>query len=364
MNNSEFTTLLRKMKNAPEFGGWVQDEQVKAGWSRIARELGFEEKPQKWSYHWKDYAEYVGHLMQAHVLRPVSVGLSAFLVIFGGWVVTVNASFDSVPGDILYPVKLVTEKMQITFAASSEQRARLHAEFAGRRLEEVVVITNSDREGKPALVETAMEGFKSELAFANDELESVQSSSPSAAVSLAVVLDHKTEEYEAVISQSESEIPEETKASVAEALVAVEETNQQAIDTLVQSHEATQEVETEEHLQQNFQQQYQDLKNRIALNIGRLSVIRGRLETAGNLTIDYATRIEEARVTLVGHDDSLADAEDMLAAGGYRRAFELLQEVEANISASEQIIVELEIEISTALAASAATEAPITTPEF
>src|SRR5690349_10227649 len=186
------------MKDAPEFGG---DFDAKRSWKTFALKNGFstEEKPAHYTF--ADYVDYVGHVLGQHILRPVSIGASVFVLIFGSWVATVNASFDSVPGDVLYPVKLVTERMQLTFASSTQQRARLHTEFAGRRLQEVVEISNSDREGKVILVQAAMDGFKQELASAGEELTSLQTNDPVVATEFAVVLDQKTDEYEALLSQ-------------------------------------------------------------------------------------------------------------------------------------------------------------------
>lgn len=350
MTNQELTQLLRRMKDAPEFGGGFD---VKRSWKTFASKNGFSagacDAPSS-RYTFADYAGYVGHVLGQHVLRPVSVTVSAFLIIFGSWVATVNASFDSVPGDILYPVKLVTERMQLTFASSTQQRARLHAEFASRRLQEVVEISNSDRQGKTVLVQAAVDGFKQELVSAGEELSSLQSNAPSDATQLAIDLDHKTDEYEALLSQSGPAIGDESQVAVDEALVAVQQSNSQAIDSLVTSNETTEEPVTTEHLQQNFQQQYQDIKLRIATNTGRLSIIAAALPNISGDTSAFEERIETAQTALAGHDAALNEAMDTLAAGGYRRAFEILDQIDGEIVGSEQIITQIEIEISTALA--------------
>ena len=355
MTDQEFNNLLTSIKNAPEAGG---EFDVQEGWRKFAVRYGFDPDPKPAKYTLGDYLQFASYQFQHAVLRPASLALSVFVVVFGGWVATVNASFDSVPGDILYPVKLATERMQLTFAGSSQQRARLHTEFAGRRLDEMVEISNSDRSDKEGLVIAAVESFKAELASANNELTSAQNASPDAAADIAMVLDRKTEEFESVIAQSEPVVPEGSQETVAQALVVVEETNAQAIDSLVQTHETSQTTQTGEHLQQSFQQTYDSLKDRIALNLGRLSVIGTVLESVSLPGNDYALRIEEARLALIGHDRALSDAQDSLAAGGFRRAFELLEGVETEVASSEAIIVQLEIDISTAIALSQ----PITEP--
>jgi len=67
----------------------------------------------------------------------VSMGIIAVLtVIFCGGCVFA-ASSGSVPGDILYPVKLAFEDIQLAFTFSDTGKADLHAELASRRVTEM-----------------------------------------------------------------------------------------------------------------------------------------------------------------------------------------------------------------------------------
>jgi hypothetical protein len=365
MNQSELKHLLQRVKDAPEFGGGVDASYAEKSWARLSAELGFDVQSTQRSYGFREYADYVWHLLGQHVMRPVSIGLSVFAVMFGGWVATVNASFDSVPGDILYPVKLATERVQITLAGTSERRAKLHAEFASRRLQEVVEINNSDRDGKEVLVQAAVDGFKQELNSANEQLVALQTSSPETVVDVAVTLEQKSEEYQAVLSQTDTAQSTET---ISEALVAAEEINTQAIESLLTTQETAQQTDQQttssEHLKQNFQEQYLDIRLRIALNLGRIEVVKTALANAGITDASYQDQIKEAQDDLQGHDDEFRNAMDFLAAGGYRRAFEILNEVEAAVKSSEEIITGLEITISTTPPApETQVQAPAPSPE-
>jgi len=69
-----------------------------------------------------------------------------FVLVAGGS--TAAAASNSLPGEILYPVKLATERVQFAFTFSEEGTARLHAKFAGRRAEELARLAeagNTDR---------------------------------------------------------------------------------------------------------------------------------------------------------------------------------------------------------------------------
>lgn len=338
MTNNELIAMLRKHKDAPELGGVASVSHDDAAWARLSREIGSDAKLERASYSMVDYLQYVNYQFSHVLLKPMSVGFSAVLLIFGSWVATVNASFDSVPGDVLYPVKLATERAQISISTSGEQRAKLHAEFAGRRLDEVNAITSSDAEGKDEKVQIAVDGFKKEIASVNDELMNVQVSNPEQAGALAIIVDQKTDEYEATIVQSEP---------AAAALESAKESNALAVDAIVKSSEASEQPRTSESLQQNFQAEVSSLNSRIALSLGRLSVIEGALAKKTSVDPSYAERIKEARAGVNAHGDEIQKASSVLAAGGYRKTFELLAGIDADVAHSEELITELEIDITT-----------------
>ncbi|MFB6225748.1 MAG: DUF5667 domain-containing protein [Candidatus Paceibacteria bacterium] len=79
-----------------------------------------------------------------------------FFIVFaaiGGWSVTVQASYSSVPGDTLYNVKLAAEQAKLTMAkvvGSEADEAELYSEFAARRAQEAKKIIKNKQEPKQA----------------------------------------------------------------------------------------------------------------------------------------------------------------------------------------------------------------------
>jgi hypothetical protein len=69
------------------------------------------------------------------MLAWVFSGAFALLVVLFG-VATISAG--SLPGDLLYPVKLVTEKVKFLLTFDSEKKAELRLTFSDRRLEEMI----------------------------------------------------------------------------------------------------------------------------------------------------------------------------------------------------------------------------------
>ncbi|MBI2099201.1 hypothetical protein HYT45_02160 [Candidatus Uhrbacteria bacterium] len=76
--------------------------------------------------------------------RVASVIVLVGGIVFGSSVTTVSASLNSVPGDLLYPLKRITEEAQVRLTSNAEAKAELHIEFAGRRVQEVSKITDSN----------------------------------------------------------------------------------------------------------------------------------------------------------------------------------------------------------------------------
>lgn len=70
------------------------------------------------------------------------VAVLALLLSGGG---TVAASSDSLPGDLLYPVKTATEKVQTFFTFGKDARASRYIQVAERRLRELELLSEKDR---------------------------------------------------------------------------------------------------------------------------------------------------------------------------------------------------------------------------
>jgi hypothetical protein len=342
------------MKDAPEFGGdfVVDEERLDRVWVKIATDLGFENTaPLKEPFvmTWRDYRDYYVYQFRHAMLKPMSTALAGTALVLGGWIATVNASFASVPGDVLYPVKLVTERVQLAVTTSTQQRAQLHVEFATRRLQEVTKITQSSRENKDTLVKTAIEGFRQEIASVNAQLTEVRQTSPESAAAIAAIVDRKTSEYQQAFLDTASDTPETAKEDVAAAQEEAEQAGTQAVEALVESHEETQQETTSKSLKYSFRETYSELQTRITLSLGRLEVIEQVIpRTPTEAQPGYMARLVEARAAAATHDSTLSTSMQIMAAGGYRSAFDLLAEVEAAVSHSEAIITELEIDISTA----------------
>jgi len=348
VNNREVVKLIKNLKDDPAFGG---DFDFKKSWNKFADQYGFEKDYSDFKLTWHDYFNYFTHISSKTILRPAGAVLSAFIIIFGSWIATVNASFGSVPGDLLYPVKLVSERMQITLAATDEQKARLHTEFAGRRLKEVMEIAATPQVGNEVRMQAAVDGFKQEVASANVAVESMAANSSQNADSVAIMVDQQVESYMTTLAEAqESSVSDSQGETLAEAQVTVSETDASLTETLVTSHEENQAESTGTYLQASFQK---DLKNIDAEKIvleGRMDRIKnlislGKISTAN--VAQYQTNIQTITGQLKSFEDNLVEARNLFAAGGWRRVQEIVTDLKNKLSVADELVASMEIQIST-----------------
>jgi len=89
-------------------------------------------------------------VLRVFFLKPAYAGVMAILVIFGLF----GFSQNSLPGDLLYPVKKIAEKGQTLFV-SGKAREQISLELAQKRLEELTKIVEANQAKKlaPAIKE-------------------------------------------------------------------------------------------------------------------------------------------------------------------------------------------------------------------
>jgi len=98
--------------------------------------------------------------------RVVLVIAAAILTVGLLGTAAVAASASSLPGDILYPVKRAVEKVELSIHRDPSSRARLHLEYAQRRLAELSALLAERRIGQTVDVGAEMSAYRDEIAAA------------------------------------------------------------------------------------------------------------------------------------------------------------------------------------------------------
>ena len=207
----------------------------------------------------------------------------------------------SPPGDRLYPAKLGLERAQLALARSASDRAKLQVEFTGRRLEEMVELAFSNRIDRTQEVQKAMTRFKDNVSTIKQELTEVPQSTE-----LAKAVGRKVEAYKtSVAAVNTPEVSEEVSNQAQEVQEIINDTQEQAVEVIITTHETVQDEDTVRELTLSFDQEVANLKSEYLA-----------LDTASQKLIDF--------------EEKLALANELKTNGLWRRAFQVLKEVQLN----------------------------------
>lgn len=142
----------------------------------------------------------------AYVLRP-SIAFSLVLaVVFGSFIFSVSASRESLPGDALYPLKIAAERARVTLTPTNKSKAKLQAEFAGRRLQEAVqAAASKSGDKKAATIKIALDSFRKQIESLKADLIRLQKQGQSEKVlEIIKIIDKTISEYKNILK----DIPE------------------------------------------------------------------------------------------------------------------------------------------------------------
>lgn len=195
--------------------------------------------------------------------RAVSIMLLVLGVVFGGSITTVSASLNSVPGDLLYPLKRMTEEAQVALASGQDVKAELHVEFAGRRVQEVAKINEASKVDSAERIAAAVEGFKQEIETANEYLNNLNSE-PEKVVAVAKIIDAKSEVHQQILNDvSKKVIDSETLGMVQEAQAVAEDASVKAVEVLVVSHTTASSTISTQELKDTVENKINDIERRV-----------------------------------------------------------------------------------------------------
>lgn len=346
---------LKSLSHDSRFGGMDQTAKT-ASWARIAEAIGAETKSVAvaTTVGGIDF-EYLKWNFSQHISRPALAGAFSVVMVAGGWMTTVNAA-NSLPGDTLYSVKMITEKTQIKLA-SLDRKAVLHTEFAGRRLQEATdlqAVSTHDPESA-LLVHDTIEAYKQEVASAGLSLRQLKDEGSETTLATASSVQQNLRVADTAIDTvvAESDSVEATQEALA-AKEVTNEVNQVATTVAVEVHEEQLTEMSAQELKQMFKSQLGLIEARQRFDIKRLDVIRLALANDSlvftGLTVPTADELLSYEYPVVAIDSLLSQAMNNFAAGGFRTAFETLQTIEASLLEVESKLAPIEITIMDARA--------------
>jgi len=146
------------------------------------------------------------------VLRPVIAVCLLFAMIFGGGFLTIKIAEGSVPGDFLYPVKIVIEDIKVALS-SQEGKSKLQAQFVGHRVKELTQIINAEEDlfSKAEQVKEAVNKLESQVAISKIELSKAKKSEPKEIKKIAETVKQETFNSEEELRKTKKKLVEKYK---------------------------------------------------------------------------------------------------------------------------------------------------------
>ncbi len=186
-----------------------------------------------------DLMKYLAPVFSFKWLRtPAFAIVGILLALFGGSLLSVSAAEQSLPGDLLYSVKLATEQARLALAKNPEDKVLLKSEFTGRRVDEMklaIAKPSADRSNK--IVQTA-EVLKRDLHTLKQQLEDTKNVvSPDKVKDVAKVVDQQAATVVQTLQESKQDLSPEDKAKVSEAQMAASDTAVKALEVLADAHQ-------------------------------------------------------------------------------------------------------------------------------
>lgn len=214
-----------------------------------------------WQSVWPTLSIFLPQNFVYNVLRPAVILLVVISVASSGWITTVDAAYDSLPGDLLYPAKRAAEKTQATVVAvlgDKNAETKLHVKFAKRRATEtkkIVAIAATNPKKKSNAIQAVAE-LKKEIQNVGDSLTEMKiaSAEQQGAAEAAKDVGQNTEQIKMVLKEVKDDLlvssSTEDRAlsqEVAEVKDLVKDVGMQAMEVMVTKHmEGDQSVSSDE----------------------------------------------------------------------------------------------------------------------
>lgn len=137
------------------------------------------------------------------------------LVGIGGTTTAAVASQGSIPGDVLYPVKEVTENVRLTTALDNVSKAKTHLAIADEKLNELEKL--QARGASADKIVKALEKMEANKQKADEETEKAQAEGKDVE-ELVAKLQANLERQQAVLIKVLDQVPEQAKEAIQRAL--------------------------------------------------------------------------------------------------------------------------------------------------
>jgi len=195
--------IIEKIKQMKNYNGQINPDQV---WIAKNREQMMtqikntvpEIKPKfNFKMVWQAIGIFIPNKIVYNVVRPLVVFILVGTLTTSGWIASVSATQNSLPGELGYSVKRATEKTQVVVASiisTEEVEAQIHMDLASKRAKEIkqVVVENKNNSIKNAQV--AMVDLEKSIQTAEKKIKSVGETKPEKVLEVSKNVTEKAKE--------------------------------------------------------------------------------------------------------------------------------------------------------------------------
>jgi hypothetical protein len=166
----------------------------------------------------------IQNLFQNLSFQKLMVPAFSLVFVLSTGVFTFGASKSSLPGEFLYSIKMINEDMALV-VASEDKKAEIEMEHAGKRLEEMAVISKktSDVEQQEKIGQL-MERFEEKVSSANNSLTKIDKSVKK--TKIAKTINTQSEKYAEVLAKTTDDLPAVVQDEILEEVAKAVDSNE------------------------------------------------------------------------------------------------------------------------------------------
>lgn len=298
------------------------------------------------------------------ILAPVRA-FSVYLVVIGAaigsWIAGVNASGSSLPGEVLYNVKMASETTQLALTSvfsskenKAENKAKLQLEFAGRRGKEVKGLLEQQKTDSSNHVPETIQKLKDTMKDAQNSLLEAKESHPENAVTLAEAVTKTTSNIvadlkEVTLAGTFTSI--ETVKNVVETSKIMNETGLQVIQGVLDDKKVV-EASSKEQIKQLVEQKIDTIVKRVEENKIEAGTVKTDVQL-NDLFVPTPMVLPTSSVSKVASpvsvnvdknikkaDEVITEVKELLADNQVKQALEKAKTLNEIASETQQAIVE------------------------
>lgn len=195
--------------------------------------------------------------------KSMAVSFCAILVVILSGAGMVAGARNSLPGDMLYSVKIMLEDVRIALS-SKNKKSILEMEYAGRRLGEICQLVEDKNNMSEKKVIEVVDNFQLYMSTLNRKMQNVEQAEKTEKVAYAAKdINEKVGQYTEQIKEVSKDFSNETKDNIDESLATAAETDNESLKLMASiSATSSAQIIPEEELLAKIDTKYNKVDNR------------------------------------------------------------------------------------------------------